>query len=197
MYIESEELNQRIRQLTDQISELTHQEVVFEEFIAIPFYGGNIILRFTLKKEVYTLDDLDRYEKLMYEVVRDEFLIDFMGSVYRQAGVDYSELENKLLSFKDQYQDVAIPDSVQKEKILEDTRYLLEKCELPLDSKVWEIQVEDPMPLILLGNTNQLVKRVGNIEVMETKQDACLGLMRATMYAKAHHISLGRMISEG
>ena len=51
----------------------------------MPYYGGNIILRFDLKKEKVTLDELDQYEALMYEIVKDDFLIDFMGDIYKSG----------------------------------------------------------------------------------------------------------------
>ena len=53
----------------------------YEEYIALPYYG-QIILRFMLHEDTVTLDDLDRYENLLNSIVGDEFLTDFMGTVY-------------------------------------------------------------------------------------------------------------------
>ena len=65
MFIESNELKNRIKAVSDAIYEQTDHQVVFEEFIAIPHYGGNIILRYNLLSQHYTLDDLDCYEEAM------------------------------------------------------------------------------------------------------------------------------------
>lgn len=196
LFIESEELVSKIKTVANEIFEQTDHKVIFEEFIALPYFGGNIILRFNLDTNNYTLDDLDHYETIMNHIVGNEFLVDFMGTVYKNAGVDYKNLENKLLSFKIRYQDVVIPTSIHFAKIQADTQYLLRKCNLPENTEVWEIQVENPMPLLILGETNRLLKKIDNINVMETRKDACEGLMRATIFAKEKGISLGRMIKE-
>lgn len=108
-----------------------------------------------------------------------------MGSVYKTAGVDYSDLEAKLQAFSIDFKDISIPESIHSEAVQADAQYLLRKCDLPENTEVWEIQAENPMPLLILGETNRLLKKV-----------ACEGLMRATVYAKEHSISLGRMLME-
>ena len=196
MFIESDELISKIKAVSDKIFEQTNKNVVFEEFIAIPFFGGNIILRFTLNSNDYTLDDLDYYETIMNCIVGNEFLVDFMGSVYRNAGVDYSDLEAKLNSFSDKYKDINVPESIFANEVQKDAKYMLGKCRLPDNTPVWEIQVEHPMSLLILGESNRLLKKLDDIDVIETKSKPCEGLIKATIYAKEHGISLGRMIMD-
>ena len=195
MFIESNELKNRIKAVSDAIYEQTDHQVVFEEFIAIPHYGGNIILRYNLLSQHYTLDDLDCYEEAMNQIVGNEFLITFMGSVYKRAGVSYADTEEKFLRYREMYQDVIVPQTAYAEKVRADAKYLLRKCSLPEDTEVWEIQVDDPIPLLILGNTSRLIKTVDGIEARETRKDVCEGLMKATIYAKENHISFGRMLT--
>ena len=196
MFIESDELIIRIKTLSDIIYEQTNHNVVFEEYIAIPFFGGNIILRFNLNANAYTLDDLDYYETIMNRIVGNEFLIDFMGNVYRSAGVDYTNIEAKLKAFSVKYQYIAIPESVYSTMVHADAQYLLGKCGLPDDTPVWEIQVEHPMPLFIMGNSHRLLKKIDDIEVIETEREPCEGLIKAAVYAKGQGISLGRMMKD-
>ncbi len=196
LFIESDELITRINALSDIIFEQTHHHVVFEEFIAIPFYGGNIILRFNLNTKNYTLDDLDHYEAIMNRIVGNEFLVDFMGDVYRSSGVDFTNIEAKYRAFSVKYQYIAIPESVYSTRVHEDAQYLLGLCGLPENTPVWEIQVEHPMPLLILGNSHRLLKKIDDIEVIETAREPCEGLIKAAIYAKEQGISLGRMIKD-
>lgn len=83
MYIYSEQLKKRIEEIAALVKEKTNGVVHYEEFIAIPYFGY-IILRFDLETEHYTIDDLDHYEELIYDIVGDEFLVDFMGIVYKK-----------------------------------------------------------------------------------------------------------------
>ena len=196
LFIASDGLKNRIKAVSDRIDEQTGHQVVFEEFIAIPQYGGNIILRYNVLSKNYTLEDLDDYEEVMNRVVGNEFLINFMGSVYRHVGIDYTNIEEKFLSLKEKYQHTAIPQAAFAEAVQADAKYILHLCDLPEDSEVWEIQVEDPMRLLILGEENRLIKTTEGIEVIETRKDVCEGLMKAAVYAKDHRISFGRVLAK-
>lgn len=196
MFIASDELQNRIKAVSDLIYEQTDHLVVFEEFIAIPYYGGNMILRYNLLSQGYTFDDLDCYEEIMNRVVGNEFLINFMGNVYRHAGIDYTNVEDIFLTYKEKYQGVTIPQAAYAKAVWADAQYLLQKCGLPENSEVWEIQVENPMLLLILGQENRMIKTIDGIEVGETRKDVCEGLMKATVYAKDNHISFGRMLAK-
>ena len=102
MFIENNELKNRIEEISKKVLSATNDKVRFEEYIYLPYYG-NIILRFELISENYTIEDVDKYEVIINGIVGNEFLIDFMGSVYKKIGVDYSKLEDIINRFKDVY----------------------------------------------------------------------------------------------
>ena len=94
---------EKIKEISLNVYKATDGLVEYEEFIAIPYFEL-IVLRFNLNKNTTTLEELDKYESIIYEIVGDEFLVDFMGSVYRRAGVNYSNFENKFKELNKQYQ---------------------------------------------------------------------------------------------
>ena len=104
MYITGEAVTRRIAEIAKEADARSGHTISYEEYIAIP-YIGQIILRFNLNQEAFTPDDLDRYERMLAEIAGDEFLVDFMGSVYRKAGVDFSGLWDRLAGMKEQYAD--------------------------------------------------------------------------------------------
>ena len=199
MYLQSNELLNEIQIIINQISEATNGVVVFEEYIALPYYG-NIILRFDLRKEDYTLEDLDAYEVVMYEIVKDRFLIDFMGSVYKKVGLQPQELQRILPLCYEKYKDELITKSTYTNKMQEDVNALLEICGLPFDKKVWEVQLEEEINLLLLEDAfkdlGEYSKDYVVIHVYGVIQLECEGLIKATMYAKRNHISLVRALLE-
>ncbi|WP_071442368.1 hypothetical protein [Traorella massiliensis] len=94
----------------------------------MPYYGGNIILRFDLKKEKVTLDELDQYEALMYEIVKDDFLIDFMGDVYKKVGLDISHLDEYLIKCAHSYHEEKILSSPFCEKVKKRCGIFIKMC---------------------------------------------------------------------
>lgn len=121
MYINSEALKVRIDEIAREANERIDRPIHLEEYIAIPCFG-QIILRFMLEGEDYTLEDLDRYERELYQIAGDEFLVDFMGSVYRKAGVDYADLDRKMLLMEQEYREEPLLSSVHSEGIRADAR---------------------------------------------------------------------------
>ena len=85
MYLKSRQLSERIRAVTEEAERLTDHVCTFEEFIALPFFG-QIILRFNLNKDEFTAEEVWRFESILRMAAGEEFLTDFMGSVYRKAG---------------------------------------------------------------------------------------------------------------
>ena len=87
MYLTNEKLLKRIQDISNEAELASNHALSFEEYIALPFFG-QIILRFTLNLDKYTLDDLDRYESLLNDIAGEEFMTDFMGVVYKKVGVE-------------------------------------------------------------------------------------------------------------
>ena len=188
----------RLEEIKCRISNDTNGLIEYEEFIVIPHFEF-IILRFILNKETITIDELDKYETYLYQIVGDDFLVDFMGSVYKKAGVDFSSLEAKLreLNKRLNKEQTNIVCPFAKE-ISNDKNELLSVGGFPLDSDVWEIQYdEDGIALIILGNQNRVIKEIDNnppIVVREVSREECFGLIKAALYAKRNKTSLARLI---
>lgn len=199
MYIYSPNLKERIAEISAIVKNKTNGKVIYEEFIAIPYYG-NIILRFTLEDEDFTVNDLDIYESIIYDIVKDEFLVDFMGSVYKKVGVDFSKQESQYAKLAELYKDEVIEISIHAEEIRKDAKELLKIAGINNDMNVWEIQVdEDSLVLLILGETNKKIKEISepiNLYVGEVNKISCMGLIKAAIFAKKEHISLARILLE-
>ncbi|MBR7046338.1 MAG: hypothetical protein IKI23_11875 [Lachnospiraceae bacterium] len=119
MYLKSRQLSERIRAVTEEAERLTDHVCAFEEFIALPFFG-QIILRFNLNKDEFTAEEVWRFESILRMAAGEEFLTDFMGSVYRKAGLDFSLLEIRLRELDRQLRDESVPSSLHAEGIRSD-----------------------------------------------------------------------------
>ncbi len=199
MYCTSNELLKKIQVYIDKIEEKSDGLLSFEEYISLPYFG-NIILRFNINKENYTLEDLDKYETFIQEIVQDEFLVDFMGSVYQKVGFEPWMYEEKFKKCYHKYAALPITSKDYRDLLIQDGIFILNKCGLPTDVKVWEIQNDEELILLILDNSNEKIgtfsfeNRKAHVYIVE--ENACIGLMRAAMYAKSKHISLVRVLLE-
>ena len=199
MYITSEKLKSRIEEVEREVNERFDRHILLEEYIGLPYFG-QIILRFMLEGEDYTLEDLDRYERELYQIVGDEFLVDFMGSVYRKAGVDYSDLGKIFRAMEVEYRDEVVEPSIHSEGIRTDARELLKAAGMDTEQKVWEIQLEDgSYTLLLLGKENREILEMQEpvrLLVQEVGETECTGLIKAAIRCKRLGVSLGRLMME-
>ena len=198
MFTEGKKFCKQLDQIKEKVAKLTDCKVTFEEYVIVPYFGF-IILRFNLKDDFASLDDLDKYETKLYEIVGNDYLVDFMGSVYRFVGVNFETLPNKLKQLSNEYINENIEfDPPYKQNIQKDAESLLVKVGLTLDHKVWEIQIEeDEINLLILGKDNRLIKTVQDktkINVIETNEEECTGLVKAIFYARRNKISLARLL---
>lgn len=198
MYCNSYELLSRIAFLSREINEKSNGKIAFEEYVVLPFYG-QIVLRFDLLQSSSTLNDLDCYEALIYESVKDEFLIDFMGRIYSKTGINYSRIDKLFADCSDYYANVHLSKAVYAEQIDADARYLLESCGLDPDLPVWELQFEnDAIHLFILKDRNEKLGcfRIGSmtVNVLTANLQSCKGLMKAVFFAKQNNISLARAL---
>ena len=156
----------------------------------------SVILSTCNRSEIYFLYEEDS----QIEIVKNRFLIDFMGSVYKKVGLQPQELQRILPLCYEKYKDELITKSRYTNKMQEDVNALLEICGLPFDKKVWEIQLEEEINLLLLEDAfkdfGEYSKDDVVIHVYEVCQLECEGLIKATMYAKRNHISLVRALLE-
>ena len=190
-----ERLRTEIKTLSDGLFEL-------EEYILLPHYGGNIMLRFGLNREDVRMDELDGLEGRLYSLIPDGFLADFMGDVYRRAGMSFDCLSERLVRCAEIYAGEPILESRFAAEVRAEAAELLEKCGLPADSAVWEIQPDaDGTAILLLGDRNSVIKELTaegrKFTVLTAEKLPCEGLMRAAMFARRKGISLMSAISMG
>ena len=198
LYLLGQGLQNRIDRIAEEAESRSKGEIRFEESIALPYYG-QIILRFSLERDEVSMTDLDACEALLYEIAGDEFLVDFMGSVYRKAGVDYTRLGETLVRLAAELPNEELPPSVHSAGIRADAAYLLKKAGLEPTEKVWEIQIEDGEQLLLLmGRCDRPIKVSDDcpgLRVAEVREEPCIGLMKAAVYARKRGISLARLLA--
>lgn len=197
LYITSKRLLDRIHLLTGEIANKSGGRLRFEEHIALPEFG-QIILRFELLSGSCTLDELDGCERMMQEVLRGEFLSDFMGSVYKKAGVTPEKMFANFPLCSERYSGEEITEGVHAEGIRRDAGYLLGACGLSEDTPCWEIQPEDELNLLIFGDPEAPMRSFDadgvKVNLQEVDRFSCEGLMRAEFYAKRNGISLARAL---
>ncbi len=197
MYILSKELRERIAAISQEADTQSGHVLLYEEFIALPCFG-QIILRFTVNKEDYSLEDLDQYETMLNRIAGKDFLCDFMGDVYRKAGVDYSKLEQCMIRMNEKFADEQMFQSSHSAGIAADAALLLKEAGLPGDRLVWEIQAEgDEYTLLLMGKESRPIVSIADpirLSVMEVNERICTGLIRRAFYCRRNHISLVRIL---
>ena len=185
-------------QLERKAKEATQGALWLEEYVAVPAYG-QIMARFQTIEPV-TPEKVDQWERLLQELAENEFMIDFMGNIYRQLGIDYARLDEINERLGRQYFEEPILRGPYTEQLQADARELLLQCAMPEDAPVWEIQWEDnEYVLLLLGQEHRAIRTVESdphIHVQEVNGSLCEGLMRAAFAAKRMGVSLGRLMLE-
>ena len=198
MFLTSEWLWERLMQLERKAKEATQGALWLEEYVAVPAYG-QIMARFQTIEPV-TPEKVDQWERLLRELAENEFMIDFMGNIYRQLGIDYARLNEINERLGRQYFEEPILRGPYTEQLQADARELLLQCAMPEDAPVWEIQWEDnEYVLLLLGQEHRAIRTVESdphIHVQEVNGSLCEGLMRAAFAAKRMGVSLGRLMLE-
>ena len=199
MYLSSEALLTRIREIADEAAARSNGRVRYEERIALPYFG-TIILRFSLDPAPVSLEELDRLEALLDDLVGEEFLSDFMGSVYRSICVSYENMERVYAALAAKYRDEPWKPTIHAEAIRTDAKELLASVGLDPELPVWEIQPEDEEILLLvLGEEERILARTEGeqrITAAEVRSELCTGLFQAACFAKRNRVSLARLLLE-
>lgn len=188
-----------IDKLRREIPVLSGGLFVFEEYVLLPHYGGNVMLRFRLNRESVTKEELDGLEARLCSLIPAGFFADFMGEVYRKAGFGFEGLEEKLIRCAAVYRGEPIPVSPFFEEVDAEAKRMKKLVGLPEDAPVWEIQPdEEETALLILGDENAKIKEVQadgmKYEVISVREAPCEGLMRAAVYARERGVSLMRAV---
>ncbi len=199
LYLESDELQQRISDIAEKVTVLSSGKIRYEEMIALP-YDGQIILRFDHECPPTSLEQLDREEAWLRAAAGEDFLVDFLGSVYLAAGVDFTGLDEKLPILEERYASEKRLDSIHAPFLREDGKTLLQEAGLAPTLPVWEIQIngEEILLLTMGEDTRPAIPVPGCPGLSEgsVSQHACAGLYLAVSYAYRNQISLGRALTE-
>lgn len=197
MYLSNEELQGRITQIAAAAAEKSGGVVVYEEQVALPAFG-QIVLRFDLKRDTVSLCELDAWEAMLNELAGAAFLVDFMGSVYQKAGVDYTRLDARCRNLAAELSAEAVTASVHAPGLAADAAELLTLAGLDSTQQVWEIQPDgDRWLLLILGRQNRKIKEIDafvHLTVGEVDETPCLGLVKATFAARRQKRSLARFL---
>lgn len=97
LFLTSNELKTEISNLKRKIQSLYGKDIVFLEHIALPCFGGEIILRFDYFKEEYCLEDIFNLELRIREFIQGKFLFNFVRSIYQKLGFLKNDLEEIFL----------------------------------------------------------------------------------------------------
>ena len=198
MFMTGEWLQQRLAALNKRVMEATNGSVHLEEHIALPAYG-QIIARFQTDS-VSSITEVDELEQRIQGLAGEEFLVDFMGSVYRQLGVEYSRLDEINERLGQRFKEEPIQQGPYAEQIVKDAQTLLLQCGFSDTVPVWEIQWEnDEYYLLLLGEKSRAIRSIASqppIHVSEVNKARCDGLMRAAFAARRLGVSLGHLMLE-
>jgi len=150
MYIFSDELLSKIHAAIARVKSIL-PELEFDEYIAIPDFGANIILRFEYAgKDKITLYTLDSTETKLREAVGKDFMANLMGNASRQCGVDFSRL-NEILIRIDANESTSIRTSeAHRDGLASDSAAVRNLFSLPDHFPLWEIQA-NPEGLLVLA----------------------------------------------
>ena len=166
----------------------------FEEYVLLPYYGGNVMLRFGVSRPVEE-GEIDALERELYALLPEGVFADFMGEVYREAGMDIVGFPEKLAACAERYLDEEIPVSPFADEVNAEAERLLALAGLPLDLPVWEIQPDGgETALLILSDRQEVLKRFETdgvrYTVLTVDKLPCEGLMKAAAAAKRLGISL-------
>ena len=187
-------VNELVNRLREKMPVISHGLFSLEEYILLPYYGGNVMLRFDITRPAEG-SGLDALERELYRLLPEGVFADFMGEVYREAGMDIVGFPEKLAACAERYLDEEIPVSPFADEVNAEAERLLALAGLPLDLPVWEIQPdEDETALLILSDRQEVLKRFEadgrRYTVLAVDKLPCEGLMKAAAAAKRLGISL-------
>lgn len=199
LYLESDELRQRISDIAEKVTLLSSGKIRYVEMIALPYFG-QVILRFDRLCPPTCLEQLDREETWLRVLAGEDFLVDFLGAVYLAAGVDFTGLDERLPALAERYASEKCKDSIHAPFLREDGRTLLREAGLAPTLPVWEIQINgDEIQLLTMDEETRPATPVSTcpgLSVGCVSQPACTGLYLAALHAHRKQISLGRALAE-
>lgn len=150
MYILGQSLSDKIHSAVERVKAVL-PELAFDEYIAIPAFGSNIILRFEyVGTQPMNLEKLDALESRLRELVGEDFMANLMGDASRHCGMDFSRL-NEILVRIDADESTSVRTcGTHVEGLTADCAAIREHFGLSSDVPIWEIQA-NPEGLLVLA----------------------------------------------
>ena len=189
-------VNELVNRLRVEMPVVSHGLFALEEYILLPCYGGNVMLRFNVDRGV-SAEEIDGLERELYALLPEGVFADFMGGVYRDAGMDIVGFPEKLADCAERWRDEEIPVSPFADEVNAEAERILALAGLPRDLPVWEIQADDEFDVLVFGDERGEARRyesdglaVNLFTLSPADRTECEGLVRALFYAKRKGISL-------
>jgi len=202
MYITNQELVNDIKLTVERVELRFNGLFKFDEYIAIPYYGTNIILRFSyVGNENISLPELDELEERLRKIVGDRYFANLMGTVYQTQGLNYANLKSITQQIDSLYDIEIFSNSFHKTGLNNDCSQIKSLFSLVETPKIWEIQVNNDEILILALNNGDTIIKDNETEVI-TGEDRKMrlvfvendnsyrGLMKTVMLAISQKVSM-------
>lgn len=150
MYVTSQELIDNINLTAERVELIFEGLLKFSEYIAIPCYGTNIILRFSyVGNENISLPDLDELEVALRKTVGDRYFANLMGTVYQKQGLDYANIKSITQKIDSIFDMEIYANDFHKTGLNNDCAQIKSLFNLIETPNIWEIQVNTDEILIL------------------------------------------------
>jgi len=202
MYITSQVLINDIT-LTAERVELMYSGILkFDEYIAIPCYGANIILRFSyVGNENISLPELDELEENLRKTVGDRYFANLMGTVYQKQGLDYANIKS-IAQKIDSLFDIEIHSNhFHKNGLDNDCAQIKSLFHLIETPRIWEMQVNKDEILVLALYCGERPLKDCEVEIIEEENrtvklvfvkddNSYRGLMKTLMLAVSQKVSM-------
>lgn len=205
MYITSETLIQDIACTVQNVVQGLDSQICFDEYIAMPSFGANIILRFRYTGNApVNLALLNAIETKMRKVAGDRYLVNLDGAAYKACGLTYSCLPATLKAIHTRA-DCPIPHCNFHASGLEnDQQRICRLFQLPANTPLWEIQVNGDNLLVLALNAHddaparKSIRADGKqIQLLFLKDDGShIGMMKAVCLAYQQSVSICQVLIE-
>lgn len=191
LYIESQAFNDEIYSKIEEVNK-HFPNVRFEELIVVGLLNNMIILRFSnVDLDQLTLNDLSVREVEIRNIVKPDFIANFLGRDYEHFGLNIKMLNTTLHNcFNSLVVEPIIFEPIYQDRIKKDIEKL--KVEIGKDVEIWEIHVNDAnIDVLYFDDVDNENKSLNHISFIPIKyDDSFKGVINATYKAIRDEVSL-------
>jgi len=146
LYSISPTLQISVRQARERVYATFQNEMRLVEYITLPEAGQHVVLRFAVRKRIFTLDEMDELENALARLVGEEFWAVLVGETYSHAAppLPLTTLPVQLEKVARAVSDIPLPvaSTPYAPRIKQDGQIV--RAGLPLESNDWVWEVEAP-----------------------------------------------------